>query len=192
MSDTTKVTSNAPVLNEIIKFINYGYTEYITALNLFDNIEEQQSFINSFITNKQKEDEKKLITYIKQAVEDFKNTKTTDITKNTSSEELTEEPMIENTSTTTEEPIIENINNAIDLAKTMTAKKPRKKSTPKKLTKKLEKEWELLVKSNPPVYNDNPSSLSNRIANILVAKTNGENVCPHIIQIMEEQKSAIL
>jgi uncharacterized membrane-anchored protein YhcB (DUF1043 family) len=196
---SNKVTQKNKCLPEkYSKFIQFGYfmmdllrnknkntfteDEFLNELQIFNSNEEQQSLIESFLNDKTniKKNMNQNIKEYNESIAKGDNTniedKNTDI--NSTSNELQEEQFI-----------VENINNAVELAKSITAKKPRKKPTPKKLTKKLEKEWNNLVTSTPPVYNPDPLALSSRIHYILTAKTNGENVTHLIIELLENQKN---
>lgn len=196
---SNKVTQKNNCLPEkYSKFIQFGYfmmnllknknkntfteDEFLNELQIFNSNEEQQSLIESFLNDKTniKKNMNKNIKEYNESIAKGDNTnienKNNDI--NSTSNELQEEQFI-----------VENINNAVELAKSITAKKPRKKPTPKKLTKKLEKEWIKLVNSTPPVYNPDPLALSSRIYNIMTSKNNGENVTHLIIELLENQKN---
>ena len=196
---SNKVTQKNKCLPEkYSKFIQFGYfmmdllknknkntfteDEFLNELQIFNSNEEQQSLIESFLNDKTniKKNMNQNIKEYNESITKGNNTniedKNTDI--NSTSNELQEEQFI-----------VENINNAVELAKSITAKKPRKKPTPKKLTKKLEKEWNNLVTSTPPEHNPDPLALSSRIHYILTAKTNGENVTHLIIELLESQKN---
>ena len=161
--------------------------EFLNELQIFNSNEEQQSLIESFLNDKNNI-KKNMNKNIKEYNESIIKTNNTNISDNNIEDKSTD---INSTSNELQEEqfIVENINNAVELAKSITAKKPRKKPTPKKLTKKLEKEWKSLVTSTPPVYNPDPSALSTHIYNILTAKNNGENVTHLIIELLENQKN---
>lgn len=191
--------------NEISSFTK---DEFLNKVQMFATVEEQQTFIQGFFDNQKenKKDMRKMLQERKKANQPKKKrttkkstTKDT-VTPNEPTDiqtEATTEPVTETqedllatiTNELTEEPMIDRITTAIEVAKDITAKKPRaKKTTPKKLTKKLEKEWEQLLASTSPVYDGNPSSTPTRIANILTAKSNGENVDHLIIELLNEKK----
>tara|TARA_Y100000361_G_C11161812_1_gene347948 strand:- start:10393 stop:11052 length:660 start_codon:yes stop_codon:yes gene_type:complete len=201
---SNKVTQKNKCLPEkYSKFIQFGYfmmnllknknkntfteDEFLNELQIFNSNEEQQSLIESFLNDKNNI-KKNMNKNIKEYNESIIKTNNTNISDNNIEDKSTD---INSTSNELQEEqfIVENINNAVELAKSITAKKPRKKPTPKKLTKKLEKEWKSLVTSTPPVYNPDPSALSTHIYNILTAKNNGENVTHLIIELLENQKN---
>lgn len=184
--------------------------DFLNKVQMFATVEEQQTFIQGFFDNQKenKKDMRKMLQERKKANQPKKKrtTKKTTQKETTMSNEpsdiqtettTTSEPDVETqeellstiTNELTEEPMIDRITTAIEVAKDITAKKPRaKKTTPKKLTKKLEKEWEQLLASAPPVYDGNQSSIATRIANILTSKSNGENVDHLIIELLNEKK----
>jgi predicted NodU family carbamoyl transferase len=201
------------------KFIQFGYymmtkmmgnndtssftkDEFLNKIQMFATVEEQQTFIQGFFDNQKenKKDMRKMLQERKKANQPKKKRttkkttqkETSDIQTETTTEQVaeTQEDLLTTiTNELTEEPMIDRITTAIEVAKDITAKKPRaKKTTPKKLTKKLEKEWEQLLALTPPVYDGNPSSTATRIANILTAKSNGENVDHLIIELLAEKK----
>ena len=182
--------------------------EFLNKIQMFATVEEQQTFIQGFFDNQKenKKDMRKILQERKKANQPKKKrttkkttqkettttTETSDIQTEITTEQVaeTQEDLLTTiTNELTEEPMIDRITTAIEVAKDITAKKPRaKKTTPKKLTKKLEKEWEQLLASTPPVYDGNPSSTATRIANILTAKSNGETIDHLIIELLAEKK----
>lgn len=168
-SEVTKKTKTATLPEKYNKFIQFGYymmsqmsnqesfnrEEYMEQLRMFANVEEQQSFVQTFFDNqKQIKKDMALLKKNKNKKPDTekpkRTTKSKGKAKQTQSEssnvdaaapavvEETQENLIETiTNELTEEPMINQINSAIEVAKELTAKKPRvvkKKTNPKTKT----------------------------------------------------------
>jgi len=161
-SEVTKKTKAPSLPEKYNKFIQFGYymmslmsnqesfnrDEYMEQLKMFATVEDQQSFVQNFFDNQKQI--KKDITLLKKsrnkkpAVEKPKRTtKPKGKAKQTQSETPTEPAVVEETQENlietitnelTEEPMITQITSAIEVAKELTAKKPRvvKKKTAKK------------------------------------------------------------
>jgi hypothetical protein len=167
-SEVTKKTKTATLSEKYNKFIQFGYymmsqmsnqesfnrEEYMEQLRMFANVEEQQSFVQTFFDNqKQIKKDMALLKKNKNKKPDTekpkRTTKSKGKAKQTQSEsspvagapavvEETQENLIETiTNELSEEPMISQINSAIEVAKELTAKKPRvvkKKTNPKTKT----------------------------------------------------------
>ena len=156
-SEVTKKTKTATLPEKYNKFIQFGYymmsqmsnqesfnrEEYMEQLRMFANVEEQQSFVQTFFDNqKQIKKDMALLKKNKNKKPDTekpkRTTKSKGKAKQTQSEssnvdaaapavvEETQENLIETiTNELSEEPMISQINSAIEVAKELTAKKPR-------------------------------------------------------------------
>ena len=159
---TTEKKPRNPVLSEkYSKFIQFGYymmskitnsesftkEEFLNQVQMFSTVEEQQTFIQGFFDN-QKDNKKAMRKEIQEKKKADKPKKekvprktkktketTEDKTENTqnATDTVSQENLIENiTNELTEEPMIDRITTAIEVAKDITAKKPRKKATGEK------------------------------------------------------------
>jgi len=153
--------------------------EYMEKLQMFAPVEEQDSFVQGFLDGK-KETKKNMNKMVRdkknenkpkkqrtpRAPRKAKETGVTELTQSDLSDpvvrnlsiELSEEPMIEQTTeTSAPEEIREQINAAIEVAKELTAKKPRVKKADSEKKPRVKK----AVKKSDPVNTETESQVVN-------------------------------
>ena len=153
--------------------------EYMEKLQMFAPVEEQDSFVQGFLDGK-KETKKNMNKMVRdkknenkpkkqrtpRAPRKAKETGVTELTQSDLSDpvvrnlsiELSEEPMIEQTSeTSAPEEIREQINAAVEVAKELTAKKPRVKKADSEKKPRVKK----AVKKSDPVNTETESQVVN-------------------------------
>jgi len=153
--------------------------EYMEKLQMFAPVEEQDSFVQGFLDGK-KETKKNMNKMVRdkknenkpkkqrtpRAPRKAKNASVTELTQSDLSDpvvrnlsiELSEEPMIEQTSeTSAPEEIREQINAAVEVAKELTAKKPRVKKADSEKKPRVKK----TAKKSDPVNTETESQVVN-------------------------------
>ena len=153
--------------------------EYMESLQMFAPVEEQDSFVQGFLDGK-KETKKNMNKMVRdkknenkpkkqrtpRAPRKAKETGVTELTQSDLSDpvvrnlsiELSEEPMIEQTTeTSAPEEIREQINAAVEVAKELTAKKPRVKKADSEKKPRVKK----AVKKSDPVNTETESQVVN-------------------------------
>jgi hypothetical protein len=153
--------------------------EYMEKLQMFAPVEEQDSFVQGFLDGK-KETKKNMNKMVRdkknenkpkkqrtpRAPRKAKETGVTELTQSDLSDpvvrnlsiELSEEPMIEQTTeTSAPEEIREQINAAVEVAKELTAKKPRVKKADSEKKPRVKK----AVKKSDPVNTETESQVVN-------------------------------